>query len=121
MSVNIGWKDVTVAVTGVMAVMAFLAAAGSVMTSDKPPWSSVERVAKEHTDMKTLVMTAKNELRADLYFSRIFNLRTAQCNAQKAGNQALSRTIAEQLLEAERVYMMLTNGGTVLIRPCSEF
>ena len=102
-----------------VAVLTLTGFAVPILRSDPPPWSNVQRVTNEHSSMKQIILDAKNEIRADLMFSRVFNLRVAQCAAIKAKNQNLSQAISEQINEAKRVYMQLT-GDVIPVQECSE-
>jgi hypothetical protein len=107
----------------------FLGATGSViglstvaipvLRSDPPPWASVNHLSAEHDGLKRVITEAKNELRSDLAFNRMFSLRIAQCQAVRAGNPELAQSIAQQIAETGRIYMSLT-GLDINLPPCAD-
>jgi hypothetical protein len=109
-------RDISIVVGAAAGFIAISAFAMPLLRSDPPPFANVQRADAARLAIKEAV----NAIRADLYYNRVFMLRSGQCSAIKENNRVLAETIGEQLSEAERVYMMLT-GTTVSIRPCDEF
>jgi putative component of toxin-antitoxin plasmid stabilization module len=109
------WKQAATVIGAVTGAIALGGFALPLLRSDSPPFAGIQRV----DDFKRSVHDAKNEIRADIMYSRVFNLRVAQCAAIKGHNPGLSRAIAEQISEAERIYQQIT-GRTVMISMCGE-
>jgi hypothetical protein len=118
---QITWKNTGI----VVAVVAGMIAVGGWaqrLVVDFPPYAGIERVnglRKTVHDAKADIRSDITGIRADIMASRAFNLRRDQCNAIKAGKRELSQSIAQQIYDAERVYMQIT-GETITLLMCSD-
>lgn len=113
------WKRLGIVAGAVGACIVLVGYALPLAKSDPPPWAGTSRVKQEANEFKKQLESAKNEVMSTLLYSRIFNLRTAQCQAIKAGNGSLSQAIAQQISDAERMYIDIT-GTTVMLLNCVD-
>ena len=90
-----------------------------VLRSDPPPWASVDHLSTDKDSLKKTITEAKDEIRSDLAFNRVFSLRIAQCQAAKANNRDLAQALAQQIAETERIYMLIT-GLDITLPPCMD-